>query len=113
MAICPGSGLQKMSWIHLTDLVEIIRRSIENENYSGVVNAVVPNPISFSHFSELLKKRTRALFTIKIPAIVFRILLGTEKTNEMLLANQEIVPAKLLEYNFSYQYEFIEQVFKE
>jgi len=110
-AICPGNGLQKMSWIHLTDLVEIIHLSIENQNYTGVINVVTPNPISFCDFSKLLKRHTRALFTIKVPVTVFRFLLGTEKTNEMLLANQEVIPSMLLKHTFSFKYERFEQIF--
>jgi uncharacterized protein (TIGR01777 family) len=111
IGICPGNGLQKMSWIHLEDLVEIIHQSIEKPNCTGIINAVSPNPISYVGFSELLKKKTPALFMLKIPAFVFRLFLGTDKTNEMLLANQEIVPEKLLENSFPYQFQHFEDVF--
>ncbi|MGE4288025.1 MAG: TIGR01777 family oxidoreductase [Salinivirgaceae bacterium] len=104
LGVYPGDGLQYISWIHLDDLVGIISESIKNRNYLEVVNAVSPNPISFKDFSRWLIKRTRALVVFPIPAFVFRIFLGAEKTSEMLLANQRVVPEKLKQLNFTFRF---------
>ena len=38
-----SSGKQMMSWIHVQDVVNIIIKSLFDERYSGVINAVSPN----------------------------------------------------------------------
>ena len=41
-----GSGQQPMAWIHIKDLAEMIKHSIEEENVSGVLNGVAPQLIT-------------------------------------------------------------------
>ncbi|PKP11020.1 MAG: TIGR01777 family protein [Bacteroidetes bacterium HGW-Bacteroidetes-4] len=104
LGVYPGDGKQYISWIHLDDLVRIISQSITSSDYKGIINAVSPHPISFKDFSLWLKKRTRALFILSIPAVVFKLFLGAEKTSEMLLANQGVAPEKLKQLNFTFRF---------
>ena len=55
-----GAGKQIMSWIHVKDLVNIYLKAMENENYSGTINAVGPNPVSNSIFTKAFGKSTRS-----------------------------------------------------
>jgi uncharacterized protein (TIGR01777 family) len=110
VGVYPGNGKQYLSWIHLNDLVGIFSESITNRNYSEVVNTVSPNPISFKDFSRWLKKRTRAFVVFPLPAFVFRIFLGAEKTTEMLLANQRVVPEKLEQLNFTFRFSTFDDI---
>jgi len=41
-----GSGQQPMAWIHVKDLAEMIKYSIEEEAVSGVLNGVAPQLIT-------------------------------------------------------------------
>jgi hypothetical protein len=41
-----GSGQQPLAWIHVKDLAELIKFSIENDNVTGVINGVAPQLIS-------------------------------------------------------------------
>jgi len=107
----PGVGFQNISWIHLSDLSGIICLVIENSSYTGIVNVVSPHSIRFKDFAQKMKIHTGALFTIPVPAFLFKLILGSEKTREMLLANQEIIPGKLLANNFEYRYKNFDQIF--
>ena len=51
-----GSGQQPLAWIHVKDLAELIKFSIENENVTGVVNGVAP---------ELISNQVKNLITLK------------------------------------------------
>jgi uncharacterized protein (TIGR01777 family) len=104
LGVYPGDGMQYISWIHLDDLVGIISQSITNSDYEGIINAVSPNPLPFKDFARWLKKKTRAIWLLPMPAFVFRLLLGAEKTSEMLLANQRVAPEKLKQLNFSFRF---------
>ena len=49
-----GDGKQWMSWIHRTDLCNLINESVKNSAWSGVVNGVAPNPVrtvSYTHLT--------------------------------------------------------------
>lgn len=112
LAVCPGSGKQYISWIHIDDLVEIIYQSVVNPNYVGIINAVTPNPISLWEFTGVLKKHTNALLKLRLPAFVFRLLLGKQKADELVLANQQIIPTVLVANKFQYKLPEFNQIFE-
>jgi uncharacterized protein (TIGR01777 family) len=47
-------GTQPVSWIHRTDLVNLIRFILTNENISGPVNAVAPHASTMTEFCQAL-----------------------------------------------------------
>ena len=112
LAVCPGNGKQFISWIHIDDLVEIIYQSVVNPIYNGTINAVTPNPISFREFTDVLKKHTNALFQLRIPAFVFRFLLGKQKADELVLTNQQIKPSVLIANKFQYKFADFNRIFE-
>jgi len=112
LAICPGNGKQHISWIHIDDLVEIIYQCIANQKYNGIINAVTPNPLSIFEFTKELKKHTNALMKVRVPAFLFRIIFGKQKANEMVLANQQILPVFLTSNNFKFKYAVFGQIFE-
>ncbi|MEX1325146.1 MAG: TIGR01777 family oxidoreductase, partial [Synechococcaceae cyanobacterium] len=46
-----GSGRQWMSWIHRHDLCRLIATALEDDSYSGVYNAVAPQPVTMADFA--------------------------------------------------------------
>jgi uncharacterized protein (TIGR01777 family) len=112
LGVYPGDGKQYISWIHLDDLVRIISQSITSSDYKGIINAVSPSPVSFKDFSLWLKKRTRAFLLLSIPAVVFKLFLGADKTSEMLLANQRVAPEKLKQLNFTFRFNSFSEIEK-
>ena len=47
-------GNQWMSWIHIDDLCDIIVSAIKDKKYSGIINAVSPEPVKMREFSSTL-----------------------------------------------------------
>ena len=60
-----GSGKQYMSWIHIDDLCQMIIKSIESVNISGVFNAVAPYPVTNQEFTEELASTLKRRMPIK------------------------------------------------
>lgn len=102
IAVTFGNGKQNLSYIHINDLVRLIEQAIVFENYNGIINAVAPNPISMSQLVSYLKKKTKAKISIVIPSFLLRVLFGSEKANELLLANQNVVSDKLKKLEFTF-----------
>lgn len=48
-----GSGDQFLPWIHVEDLTRLILFAIENDNVTGVLNGVAPQPITNREFSQV------------------------------------------------------------
>jgi len=85
-----GSGRQWMSWIHIDDIVRMIRFAIENSAVSGPYNGTSPNPVLNTEFTHTLARvlRRPALFTV--PERAMRIVFG--EMAEVLFASQRVVP---------------------
>ena len=73
-----GDGKQIISWIHIDDLCRMLLFAIENENISGVYNAVSSKPVSNKELTLTLAKQMRGKFFIPIhvPAFALKLAFG-------------------------------------
>ncbi len=73
-----GSGQQVISWIHITDLCNLILYGIENSAMQGIYNAVAPETITNKALTLALATKMRGQFFIPIhvPVFVLKIMLG-------------------------------------
>ncbi len=72
-----GNGKQVISWIHITDLVRLYIEAIENNQLSGVYNAVAPNPVNNKALiSEMARQRKKFYIKAPVPAFVLKTMLG-------------------------------------
>jgi hypothetical protein len=100
-----GSGLQYISWIHLTDLVQMFVAVVTRENLAGIFNAVAPNPVTNAEFMRELRHALRRPWSPPVPEFAVRLgarLMQSEPS--LALASQRCTPAKFLELDFAYQF---------
>lgn len=72
-----GNGRQWISWIHIDDLCKMFLHMIENENVSGIYNAVAPNPVTNKELTKYIAKALqRPLILPPIPEFILKIILG-------------------------------------
>ncbi len=73
-----GSGRQRISWIHIDDLVRLYINAIESDDMRGVFNAVAPKPVSNKEFTLRLAnaKRGKFFIPVHVPAFVLKVKLG-------------------------------------
>jgi uncharacterized protein len=84
-----GSGRQWMSWIHVGDLVELIRFAIDKP-LAGAVNGVAPFPVSNREFTQALAHALKRPAVLPVPEFFLKALLGDMA--EILLASQRVAP---------------------
>ncbi len=107
-----GSGQQYMPWIHRDDLVSQLLYAVENEALRGPFNAVAPNPVTNREFSKLLGKVLgRPVFLPAVPGFVLKLMIGGFA--EVLLGSQRVLPARLEELGFAFQYTELEPALRE
>ena len=96
-----GPGSQWMSWIHIADIVGLIRHAIDRP-LSGVVNATAPNPVRNDEFTRELAAALHRPAIFPVPALGLRILLG--EMADVLLASQRVLPkaAEIAGYQFAF-----------
>jgi uncharacterized protein len=105
-----GSGKQWMSWIHIDDIVEIFYRSIINENISGIINGVAPNPVRNRDFTKLAAEILhRKILLPNVPAFVLKMILG--EMSVIILGSSRVHNKKML--SFGLKYEYLEDAIKD
>jgi len=97
-----GSGTQFMSWIALTDHVRALRYLLGNQAIDGPVNLTAPEPVTNADFTAALAKALGRPALLRAPAVMIRTALG-ELSSE-LLASARVVPRRLLEAGFDFEY---------
>jgi len=103
-----GSGKQWMSWIHLTDLVSIFEKAIENSALIGTYNACSPFPVTnFEFTKKLAQKLFRPLWPIKVPSIILKVILG--EMSSVILNSNRCSPQKLIDTDFRFRYPALEE----
>lgn len=100
-------GNQIMSWIHITDMVNIILHCIDNDALAGSINATAPNPVSNEYFSKILSSTLNRPCVFRIPKPVLTFILG--EMSDLLLYGQNVLPEKLLSQGFTFTYPHIDK----
>ena len=95
-----GDGMQWMSWIHRSDLCALITKALVDKKYSGVFNAVAPQPVLMKDFSQTLGKCLNRPNLLPVPGAVLKILLGDGA--KVVLEAQKVISCKLKNYAFKY-----------
>lgn len=90
------SGRQWLSWIGIDDLTDIYYRVLYDDGLAGAVNAVGPEPVRNSGYTEALAAVLRRPALLPVPSFGSKLLLGSEGVRELAEANQRVLPTKLL-----------------
>jgi len=100
-----GPGDQYVSWIHYLDFIRAIEFLIGRTEIAGAVNIAAPNPLPNREFMAHLRmawKKRLALPIYKWMLEVGAIFLQTE--SELVLKSRRVVPARLLDAGFTFEY---------
>lgn len=97
-----GNGEQYFPWIALEDMVNGILFLLDHSECRGAFNFSAPNPIKQHKFNRTLARILKRPAFTTIPKWLLHFILG-ERAN-LLLESQNVVPEKLLNAGFQFQY---------
>jgi uncharacterized protein (TIGR01777 family) len=103
-----GNGQQWVSWIGRDELASIIEFTLRAETLSGPVNAVSPNPLRNAEFSAVSTRALGQKPRSVMPAFVIKLMMG-EMGEEFLLSSRRIVPSRLLDSEYEFQFPNLEE----
>jgi uncharacterized protein (TIGR01777 family) len=106
-----GSGKQYISWIALDDAVSAIKLALNDESIRGPLNVVSPNPVTNEEFTKTLGHVLNRPTALAMPAFAARLAFG-EMADEMLLVSQKVLPKRLNDAGFQFQYPELEGAFR-
>lgn len=106
LAMVIGDGRQWMSWIHIEDIERIVELAMTDENLSGPVNAVAPEPVRQRDFQRALTRVLHRPLWLRMPGALLRAGLGDMA--ELLVRGQRVAPRRLREYGFTFTHAVLE-----
>jgi len=100
-----GGGRQYVSWVHGHDFVRAVDWLIAHDELAGPVIVAAPNPLPYADFMRALRRAAGA--PVGLPATRWMLeigaaLMGTE--TELILKSRRVVPGRLLEAGFAFEY---------
>ncbi|NOY42330.1 MAG: TIGR01777 family protein [Planctomycetes bacterium] len=102
-----GNGRQYFSWIALADAIQAIQFVLNTAALTGPVNLVSPHPVTNRDFTKTLGQALSRPTIFPMPAFAARLLFG-EMADALLLASARVVPQKLADAGYDFQYPTLE-----
>ena len=98
-----GKGTQWMSWIGMHDLVRALLFLMMSESASGPIIVSAPNPVTNAQFSHTLGDVLHRPAVATVPEFAVKLMFG-EMGEETLLSGQRVLPRRLLDAGFGFDF---------
>jgi uncharacterized protein (TIGR01777 family) len=105
-----AGGRQYVSWIHTEDLVGLTLAALEDERWSGPINATAPEPVSNRDLSRALGKALRRPALLPVPALAMQILYG--EMSQIITTGARVLPAKPLVLGYRFGHPRLEEALR-
>ncbi len=109
-----GSGRQYVSWIHDVDFCRAVEWILEHDELTGPVNMAAPQPVTNAEMMRLFRRLCGV--PIGLPAAEWMLEVGAfflRTETELLLKSRRVVPRKLLDNEFQFQFPEMEAALDE
>jgi len=106
-----GSGKHWMSWIAIDDLIRLLHFALENEELHGAINATAPNPVTNVEFTKTLGKVVNRPTFFTMPEFAIKLMFG-EMGETLLLEGQRVLPKRLQDAGFKFEFENLEDAMR-
>jgi len=106
-----GSGEQWFPWIHVDDVVGMIRAALADERWSGPINAVAPNPATNAEFTRALGAALHRPTVFPVPAFALKLLLGDMSV--LLLGSQKLLPSAALTRGYAFRHPRVDEALRD
>jgi uncharacterized protein (TIGR01777 family) len=97
-----ASGQQWMSWIHVDDVIGLIRFSLDNSAVREPMNATSPQPVTNAEFTKELAAVLHRPAIFPVPELALNLLFG--EMAEVILGSQRVLPKAAQSAGFQFQY---------
>jgi uncharacterized protein (TIGR01777 family) len=106
-----GSGRQWFSWVHIKDLAEAFSFLLKHPEISGSVNVCSPNPVRNKDLAKALGRVLHRPSFLPAPGFMIKLVLG--EFGSVILEGQRVIPKRLLDSGFAFQYPEIDKALQE
>jgi NAD dependent epimerase/dehydratase family enzyme len=99
-----------MPWIHVDDVIGIYLAAIDDDRWSGPINATAPDPVSNREFSRALGRALKRPAVMPVPAFALRLLYGGMSL--LVTDGQNAVPRRATELGYRYEHPDLDEALR-
>lgn len=107
-----GSGRQWLSWVHAEDAARALLFLAQEEAAQGAYNVTAPAPKAMKDFCAALGAALGRPSWLPAPAPALKLALG-QMAEELILSGQRVLPHRLQQAGFSFQYPELDSALSE
>lgn len=97
-----GSGQQWFPWIHIDDIVGILRHSLSTDSINGPINGSAPEEVTNAEFSRQLGRALGRPAFLPTPEFALKLIFGERAA--VLLASNRVVPKEAQESGYQFKF---------
>jgi uncharacterized protein (TIGR01777 family) len=105
-----AGGRQPLPWIHVDDVVGIYLRALDDDRWTGAVNATAPAPVTNQVFSKALGRALHRPAVAPVPAFAIRALYGGMA--KLVIEGQNALPRRTLELGYEFQHPELDEALR-
>lgn len=102
-----GDGRQYLSWIHRDDVIKAMLALLADSQAHGPYNLTAPTPVTSREFCVAMRRVHTSLPGLPMPGWLMRLMVG-EMADELLITGQRVIPQRLLDAGFGFDYPTID-----
>lgn len=109
-----GNGQQYVSWVHERDAAACTKFLLIHDDINGLINCAAPQPVKNSQMMKALRTAWGIPFGLPAPAWLLQIgltIIGSEL--ELILKSRWVLPTRLLDAGFKFQFSNIQHAFND
>jgi uncharacterized protein (TIGR01777 family) len=105
-----AGGRQHVPWIHYEDVVGIYLRALDDERWSGPVNATAPRPVTNAELSKALGRALRRPAVVPVPGLAVELLYGGMA--KLVTEGQNALPRRTRELGYAYRHPELDEALR-
>jgi len=106
-----AGGRQYLPWIHADDIVGLYLAALDDESWSGPVNAAAPDPPTNREFSRALGRALHRPAFAPIPGLAVRLLYGDMA--EIVTTGKRVIPARAQEHGYRFRHTDLDEALRD
>ncbi len=105
-----AGGRQPLPWIHVEDVVGIYLRALDDDSWTGPVNATAPEPVTNQQFSKALGRALHRPAIAPVPGFAIHALYGGMA--KLVIDGQRALPRRTLELGYAFKHPDLDEALR-
>ena len=106
-----GNGQQWVSWVHRSDIINIVKVALRDESYKGPINVVAPETVTQKQLQRMISQLLHRPVFLRVPAVILQTVLGD--FSHLALDSQKVVPHRLQQLGYTFLYPGLKEALTE